>query len=111
MPYPTPEMVSCECLWCKNPFQARKADVNRGWGKFCSKKCKAINQVSPGGRGRLKQAVKNPNPQKSSKSHLGPTSAPKSDLPRDESFSDYDLLCAAEDAQKTAGKAIRHAYR
>lgn len=32
----------CQC--CKKPFQARKADVKRGWAKYCSKRCKAIKQ-------------------------------------------------------------------
>lgn len=34
---------------CRNPgcgkvFQARTADVKRGWAKFCSKSCKAVEQ-------------------------------------------------------------------
>lgn len=32
----------CKC--CKKEFEARIADVNRGWAKFCSKSCKAIKQ-------------------------------------------------------------------
>jgi hypothetical protein len=32
------------CNWCNKPFQARVADINRGWGKFCSKVCKAKRQ-------------------------------------------------------------------
>ena len=39
-----PKMVEVSCKWCKTPFMARKADVNRGWGKFCSKSCKANEQ-------------------------------------------------------------------
>jgi endogenous inhibitor of DNA gyrase (YacG/DUF329 family) len=39
------EMVTVKCQSCKQPFQARVADRNRGWGKFCSKSCKAINQT------------------------------------------------------------------
>lgn len=31
--------VSCKC--CSKRFDARVADLNRGWGKFCSKSCKA----------------------------------------------------------------------
>jgi hypothetical protein len=42
--YPPPAMVDRKCEWCKKPFQARKADVNRGWGRFCSKSCKAMKQ-------------------------------------------------------------------
>lgn len=32
----------CEC--CHQIFTARKADVDRGWARFCSKRCKAIEQ-------------------------------------------------------------------
>lgn len=32
------------CSWCKKPHVVRQADLNRGWGKFCSKKCKAMEQ-------------------------------------------------------------------
>ena len=34
--------VKCAC--CKQPFMARVADIKRGWGKFCSKSCKATKQ-------------------------------------------------------------------
>ena len=34
--------VSCKC--CGEKFLARVADRKRGWGKFCSKSCKAKNQ-------------------------------------------------------------------
>ena len=37
-------MVKVECLNCKVPFLARLADRKRGWGKFCSKSCKAERQ-------------------------------------------------------------------
>lgn len=33
-----------ECLNCKTSFNARAADVKRGWAKFCSKSCKASHQ-------------------------------------------------------------------
>ena len=36
--------VICKNKGCKKSFMARKADVARGWGKFCSKSCKAIKQ-------------------------------------------------------------------
>lgn len=49
-------MVTVNCKCCKQPFEARQADVNRGWGKFCSKSCKAVKQVSTHGR--------NPKPKK-----------------------------------------------
>lgn len=38
------KMVARICKRCGDPFQAREADVARGWGKFCSKSCKAIKQ-------------------------------------------------------------------
>ena len=37
-------MTTVNCKWCKNNFQARSADVKRGWGVFCSKQCKAMEQ-------------------------------------------------------------------
>ncbi|WP_124624203.1 hypothetical protein [Burkholderia cenocepacia] len=42
--YPAPVMVERKCEWCRKPFQARKVDVKRGWGRFCSKSCKAKKQ-------------------------------------------------------------------
>ncbi|WGH49787.1 hypothetical protein [Alishewanella phage vB_AspM_Slickus01] len=33
------KQVNCKC--CNKPFSARVADLNRGWGRFCSKSCKA----------------------------------------------------------------------
>jgi len=42
--YGAPKMVSRKCAWCRDPFQAREADVKRGWGLFCSKSCKAKKQ-------------------------------------------------------------------
>lgn len=37
--------VTVKCKRCGDPFVARVADRNRGWGKFCSKSCKAIKQT------------------------------------------------------------------
>lgn len=37
-------MVDCKCKWCKAPMRVRAADRARGWGKFCSKSCKAKEQ-------------------------------------------------------------------
>ena len=37
-------MTTVKCGKCKTPFEARTADVKRGWGKFCSKSCKAKKQ-------------------------------------------------------------------
>ena len=39
-----PAMTTVKCANCKCEFQARTADVKRGWGKFCSKSCKAKKQ-------------------------------------------------------------------
>lgn len=39
--------VNCKC--CGKPFIARVADLKRGWGKFCSKSCKAKKQESETG--------------------------------------------------------------
>lgn len=33
--------VEIKCKHCKNACQVRQADLNRGWGLFCSKSCKA----------------------------------------------------------------------
>lgn len=41
-------MVENTCQVCKNKFTVRVADVNRGWGIFCSKSCKAKSTVKPG---------------------------------------------------------------
>jgi hypothetical protein len=37
--------VVVKCKRCGDPFTARVADRKRGWGKFCSKSCKAIRQT------------------------------------------------------------------
>ena len=42
---PRGTMVEVQC-YCGKAFQARKADRDRGWGRFCSKACKA-NYVPP----------------------------------------------------------------
>lgn len=34
-------MVERTCKTCGSKFEARQADVNRGWAKYCSKSCKA----------------------------------------------------------------------
>lgn len=49
---PQPQMVERKCSWCKGPFMARAADVKRGWGKFCSKSCKASRQEKRTGQYR-----------------------------------------------------------
>ncbi len=45
-------MVAVKCQRCKDPFMARVADRKRGWGRFCSKSCKAIRQTQRTGRGK-----------------------------------------------------------
>lgn len=37
--------VTCGNKKCRKEFQARTADVKRGWGRFCSKSCKAKKQT------------------------------------------------------------------
>lgn len=37
-------MVEVKCKNCRKPFLAREVDRKRGWGKFCSKSCKAAKQ-------------------------------------------------------------------
>lgn len=41
---PTMVKVKCANKSCGCEFMARLADRKRGWGKFCSKSCKAIKQ-------------------------------------------------------------------
>ena len=37
--------VEVKCERCREKFFVRVADRKRGWGKFCSKSCKAIKQT------------------------------------------------------------------
>jgi len=37
--------ITVKCKSCSAPFQARVADRKRGWGLYCSKRCKAIRQT------------------------------------------------------------------
>lgn len=48
-------MTERTCKWCKGKFQARTADVNRGWALFCSKSCKAMKQEKKTGQYRQLQ--------------------------------------------------------
>lgn len=41
---PSMTTVKCHYRKCGKEFEARTADVKRGWGKFCSKSCKAYHQ-------------------------------------------------------------------
>ena len=36
--------IQRKCLNCNMAITVRLADVKRGWGNFCSKRCKAISQ-------------------------------------------------------------------
>ncbi|QDH45717.1 hypothetical protein AAM37_gp46 [Pantoea phage vB_PagM_AAM37] len=36
--------VKCANKSCGSEFMARLADRKRGWGRFCSKSCKAVKQ-------------------------------------------------------------------
>ena len=47
---PRGKMVTVRCKQCGCEFQARKADVKRGWGKYCSKSCKAMRQEKKTGQ-------------------------------------------------------------
>jgi hypothetical protein len=39
-----PALVKVFCLTCGKQIEVRKADVDRGWGKTCSKSCAALNR-------------------------------------------------------------------
>ena len=43
------ETVRCEN--CKETMTVRTADIKRGWGRFCSKSCKAKKQTRSRRRG------------------------------------------------------------
>lgn len=45
-----PKMIDVECKRCGKTFSARVADRKRGWGKYCSKQCKASAQESRTGQ-------------------------------------------------------------
>lgn len=44
------KMVDTRCKWCGCYMSVRAADVARGWGRFCSKSCKAKNQEKKNGQ-------------------------------------------------------------
>lgn len=48
--------VEVVCGNCKTKFMARVADRKRGWGKNCSKTCKAVKQSQTGGSDRHYQS-------------------------------------------------------
>jgi hypothetical protein len=60
-------MIEKKCKCCKKPIQVRLSDHRRGWGKYCSKSCKAKKQAQITGivepdyraRGRSVNQMKN----------------------------------------------------
>ena len=52
--------VEVHCENCRKPFMARSADRKRGWGRFCSKSCKAKEQEKRTGQyANYKQSYSN----------------------------------------------------
>ena len=49
-----PSMIDVKCMSCGNSFEARAADVKRGWGKYCSKSCKAHQQTKKQSKNKSK---------------------------------------------------------
>jgi hypothetical protein len=45
-----PRLVEKCCEYCQSPMTVRSADVKRGWGRFCSKACKAKEQEARTGQ-------------------------------------------------------------
>ncbi len=45
-------LIERKCQCCGKPMMVREADVKRGWGKFCSKSCKASKQEQRTGQYR-----------------------------------------------------------
>lgn len=72
------------CQHCGKPFQARVADVKRGWANFCTKSCSA--QYREGGA--QVTIVR--------KAKLATTPKPDHDI-LDESFEEWDRIAARED--------------
>lgn len=52
--------MEVKCLSCNGLFMARVSDRKRGWGKFCSKRCKAIKQEGRTGQNRAYQERREP---------------------------------------------------
>lgn len=77
MGYAPPLMVTKPCANCGTPHPFRVVDVKRGWGRFCSKSCKAQHQVAKGGR----------------KAHLQVQEKKKKVV---DSFAEYDAIVEAE---------------
>lgn len=43
-------LINKNCEWCKTDIIVRLADHKRGWGRFCSKSCKAKSQEKKNGQ-------------------------------------------------------------
>lgn len=56
-------MVECKCAnrSCGATFIARTADRKRGWARFCSKSCKAVQQERRTGQHAMRQRVMDAN--------------------------------------------------
>lgn len=92
MGYAAPLMVTKPCANCGTPHPFRVVDVKRGWGKFCSKSCKAQHQVAKGGR----------------KAHLQVQAKKQKETVKVvDTFAEYDAIVEAEESQTRK----RHAYR
>lgn len=49
--------VQVKCQSCGDSFTARVSDRERGWGRFCSKSCKAVKQMKTHGDTRKQGGV------------------------------------------------------
>lgn len=68
-------MPIIKCAYCGTPKNVRQADLNRGWGKYCSKSCKAKAQEKRTGQFRdlCERSVQRDSQRRESGSnHLGP---------------------------------------
>ena len=86
-----PAVVQKNCAGCKASMTVRVADRNRGWGKFCSKSCKAKHQTKQTGiagphykaGGKTVQQMANGHYAKSAFAGGGKPRAPKNGIFRD----------------------------
>lgn len=42
-------MVTKQCPVCGEDFSVKPSEISRGWGIYCSKRCKGISQMKPNG--------------------------------------------------------------
>jgi hypothetical protein len=87
---PTMKEITCKC-GCGRKKMVRQADINRGWGKFYDKSCKAREQERRTGQNRKyhlrKNALMNHDP--SWDAHQLPVSAMDEDSQRREYEDDH----------------------